>query len=226
MPGATGLTYTRQAGDHPVYVETATDGNGSRTASADAGATMAVGAAPDTFTAPDGTLLSAYVGESGIGWGASPNRGVIEAGALRNLTALGWYLQPRLGDLPADQFAEADLVVGTSDQMVSLALRIGDDMTAGYMILVRASGIQVARRASSGQTAIIANILGNRMAGTSIRVRFEAEGSALRLYLDGDLLWSGADATFAAGRAGIVANGTVASRKGSYITSFHAGELE
>lgn len=222
------LTHTRATiGTAPRYVETATDASGSRTSAAVLDVTVALGALPDTFTAPDGTLLSAYVGESGIGWHAG-NIAVVESGALRNRMAFGWYLQPRMDDLPADQYVEADVIVGTGDQMTSLALRINEARTEGYMVLVRTAGIQVARKSPSTGAPQLAggNIAGSaRAAGTAIKLRLEAQGTALRLYLDGALIWSGTDATLAGGHVGIVANGAVAYRNGSYITNFHAGVL-
>ena len=229
IPGATGLTYTRQAGDHPVYVETATDANGSRTASADAGATVAIGAAPDTFTAPDGTRLAAYVGESGIGWGAA-NNAVIEDGALRNASSSGVRLQARLADLAADQFAEADIVTGASgsSQHTGVAVRIGVDGSNGYC--ARMGTRAVVMRLDNNVTTFINTNAGpgipgtDRAAGTPVHMRLEAEGDTIRLYLDGVLVWSGTDATHATGRAGIMANG-VSERTGSYLLNFHAGEL-
>ena len=227
IPGATGLTYVRaSSGEALRYIEPATDGNGTRTSIAEAEPAVEPGLLPDTFSAPDGTLLSAYVGESGIGWRTSDNRAVVEAGALRPINGPGGMrLQDRLDSIGADQWVEATMVVLGANERMGLGVRIGGDRDGDFVDMVPT--VAWVRKIVAGVVTIVSNAIAltGLSDGSECQVRLEVQGTTLRLFVNGTQRWTGTDTSHATGRPGIAANGGIANRSGSYPATFHAGAI-
>lgn len=239
---ASGATrqYVVQVGDAGKTITVEAHLGGS-VATSNAISIPAAGPVVDTFTAPDETTLAAYVGESGLGWNVRANAGlangfaIIRGGLLRPANANTFELTARLDPSMADQFAEADVLFTTAtdrgNTMTNVAVRISTVAVTGYGIVYLSSGYHdVSRWVNGTRTTLASNFIpsGERPAGGSTaKLRLEAQGSVLRVYLNGVLKWTYTDSSpIATGRPGIITNGPLAADPLPHvITNFTGGAL-
>ena len=226
IAGATGKSYVVAPVDQGktiTYVETGTDGNGTRT-SASAGITISgLGDQRDTFSAPVGTPLKDYVGESGYSWDdPEGNRCAIGTGnILESATSSKSFLQRRTDPVAADQFAEARMIMrtGSGNHGLGLAVRINGKQS-GYCTYHNGARWYLVRLIDGAVTDLGSYNI-TYADGQETEVRLEVQGTTLRLLLDGVEVKTGSDATFATGSIGIRAF----SAGAPYMTDFGGGSL-
>jgi hypothetical protein len=107
----------------------------------------------------------------------------------------------------ADQIISADIrptAFNTSGTgWVGLMARYRDDRNY-YYVLLKSSGKAALRKVVDGQLTLFEEVPFTVTPGTSYRVRLEAIGSELRLYVNGRLLAEGVDSALPTGRYGLV----------------------
>lgn len=143
LAGTSGLTYViteTDRGDPLAYRQTATQPGGkSRTAISDVLPVLTTGILADTFTAPDGTMLSAYVGESGQAWDNASVR-IIQGGYLIGIAAT--FFAKRLDDVSSGKYtviarmrsALNTGLAGYYDRGAWPAVGISADASAGFWL--------------------------------------------------------------------------------------------
>lgn len=213
LNGQTGLTYQIQMADQGrtlTYVETCQDNHGNRQSGANMVEVVRPGAKRDSFTAEPGTPLSAYMGESGIGWDASDgNYAIVGAGnVLESAAANSNYLQRRNDPVDPDQFAEARMVMRStiSDQGLGPAVRVLATRT-GYYAYHGGTRWAIVKVLDRALTRISNYYNASYADGAEVEVRLEARGSTLRLILDGTEVLTATDTSIATGSIGIRAYG-------------------
>lgn len=206
-------------------VETAQDGHGTVIAATPARHVPQPGEMPDTFSAPDGTLLAAYLGESGLGWSGGAT---IQNGRLRTSTANLYNIAQRDQTLPANQFAEGIIVIGTapSDSGVGLVVRGDAAGRTGYFLRRNAASWIIGALVNGTVAGAVSDAVAYP-AGTEVAVRLEVRnGSDLRLIVNGSTLRSLTHGSaISSGRPGALVRGNAASGMGTELTQFHAGAL-
>lgn len=193
-----------------------------------------VAAAEDTFSTTSETPLVDYVGESGAPWQMVLGSGVggtVRSGRLASSISApaSSRMYTRNIDLPDDQFAEAVMRRSTADgTKVSIALRVSGN-NAYYAHYELQSNEWQLYKSVSGTPSLIKKIV-NNVAGFSgathtATVRLEAQGSALRLLVNGGVILTATDTSLKSGRAGVRTYTSSNGGIGLELDNFIAGPL-
>lgn len=198
---------------------TGTNTAGSRVSISNAINIVAAGQARDTFSAPDGTPLSAYVGESSYDWdGFGDNIAQIDGGILRSATSNN------------TSFAKRNDLVG-NDYSIKARFRNTKASGQSYTIpAVRVSGLKTGIPATYDSAnnrwrmyPVLNNVqqanLGQANAtyaeGQEVEVEFKVVGNQIELIADGVLMFAATvPAGFETGSPGIRAFGSDAPNRG------------
>lgn len=192
----------------------------------------------DTFTAADGTLLSAHTSDSGHDWtvyAGMPtigSNGIYAAGGayrafMEHTPALNCYAKAsvRFNDASEDQAVEL-MLRGTSDGNTYYSGGIGPGGTDGNVIFF---GRVVAGTFNAVGTSLS---IPDFTVGTTHDIEFRVSGSAapitLQLWIDGVMVHSATNNTSpitAAGRPGIKASIASTATTKRRVESFEAGDL-
>ena len=216
--GATGLTYTLQVADvgaDVTYRETATDGNGTRFEPSNAITVNIPGVLRDTFTAPDGTLLSAYVGESGYSWDQyGSERAQIDGGILRSGTSNNYFFAKRNDPVGNDHSVKARYVHnGATDESSTWpAVRVNG---SGDGVFARYSGNNTWRIYAYSGGVAVQNLGGYgavHAAGQEVELELKVVGTQAELWVDGVLGVSNTLNQNLTGAPGIASRGSTTGR--------------
>lgn len=224
--GTTLMLTEADRGQTITCVETAQDGHGAVIAATPARAIPHPGQLADSFTAPDGTLIGAYVGESGISWNAGGAK--ITNGRLHTDSSASYYTGVRNDDLPADQFAEGIFVIGSApaDDAIGLLARGTRETRTGYF-LRRGSTSWVVGAISNGSVTGTVSVPMAHSAEEEVFGRIEVRGqSDLRVIVAGQTIYNQTHQTvISSGKPGFLLRGRRASGISTELTQFHAGAL-
>jgi hypothetical protein len=165
----------------------------------------------DSFTDTAGTALTAHTGEVGAGWtqyGGSSGAVISAANALRKTGTSNVAYYSSYVPSTANYAVEADLVVksNTSDG-VALDGRRDPTPGSGTTYDARYDGNSDAwelLKNVGGSSSMLDSAAQTLTVGATYRLRLDMSGTNIRMYVDGVLVCSAADASIsAAGRAGI-----------------------
>lgn len=177
----------------------------------------------DTFTAPDGTLINAYVGETGIAW-EDKTQVVIRDGTARANGSSTWTTVKRL-DMP-DPLQPLEVLYdnkGTSTSGVYPAMRISADGLSYLRMIPFGTSLRFMRVVWNAATSTATNTTFIDIPVAELpatpRFRFEPDpnGTTIRLYINGTLRATVEDAVLTTGSIGLVSYGhsTVDGVKGA-----------
>ena len=236
IAGATGETYTiniaTDANSSLTYQVTATDSHGSRVSVSDPVSVLGADDVPaDTFTVSVVTPLTAYIGESNIGWRTTTSRFEANpAGFVRSVYA-GFH--ERLDEVLPDQFSEV-VIQGPADTAITEGLKeVGpavciSDINIGYYAVFDGMHRVALYRRNSTNTVLWRTAVEQPIAGDHI-IRLEHRaGGILSVYLDSVLLNTITDPNpLPHGKVGLGATSSnkQTSNYAQGITSFHGGSL-
>jgi hypothetical protein len=193
--------------------------------------------ANDTFTGASATALASHTTDDGHAWVRHP--GDVSAGngaAISNANRMRgsssgvqvavFYVDSVPGS--ADEYAEVDYVsIDTGTNLAALLLRWDTAALTGYAFQIGQDGVYRLQRWAAGvSTQITSFATGAFTAGETRRIRAEATGTVLNLYVGGVLAKTFDDtvnAIAAAGRAGVrMRNAT--DTTGLHFDNFTAGD--
>lgn len=188
--------------------------------------------AEDFFTDADSTLLSAHVPTSGGSWAlhasysGAGDSAVINSNRVHNANDTNRRVYVHSAVVPANCEVEADFwrVTDNAASEAALALRIQSGADTYYFAWYSANpnGWRLFKVVAGAQTALIANSnVGLASDGTVARAKFTAQGSLLRLFVDGALVHEVTDTAISgAGAAGIMLDDEATSTTGIHLDNF------
>jgi len=189
---------------------------GTGTASNVLSTTPAAGGAlyTDDFNRANGALTSPWVGMEGT-HSISGNK--VGGGTLD--PTISYYNQT----FSADQWVEFDVIAFDSSAIVTPCIRV-NSATGDFYYLWRSFGgsdyISIAKRAGgSYSTFSLTSVLAPSI--PNFKCRMEAEGTTLRIYIDGALIHTVTDSSIATGRPGMLGFATVTGG----LDNFRCGDL-
>lgn len=173
--------------------------------------------ASDTFTGADGTALTTY----SANWTINTGSFLLISNALRANVSGGFSLARWSADVfPNDQKAQVDYVPAAgSNGAIGPAVRISTaGATSCYGLYTDTSNLRFFRLDAGSYSEFATTtplVFGDVM-------RIEAEGSTIRVYVNGVLWTSTTDSTYSAGSGGIAAFADFSYRR---VDNFSAGAL-
>lgn len=191
--------------------------------------------AHDTFTAADGTLLTAHAPEVGAAWvintdPAATGLGVINGGkvkttAVNNLAVV--LVDQLLTDADCDVWCDVVVVTDNNNDQIGVAARSSKTVRTYYRALLTMSNNTVSlRRANGGTNTTLASVAWTPTVGT-FRLLLRCAGDLIKVFIDGVEQISVTDVAPLAGPGyvGISESVVTSHAEGCSITEFGASYL-
>lgn len=182
----------------------------------------------DTFTAADGTNLSAHTGETGATWTANTSNAVVASGRVRPTATLFNSLTASGTPASADYDVEADVYyAGAAAGGGAAGVTGRASGKTYYMARYDTTGWQLYYVSNESTFTQIGSTFTQALTvGQSYRLKLEMRGTAIKLYVDGVERCSGTNGTLtAAGKAGVhfyASASSVSDSAGWHLDNFEA----